>query len=185
MKKVILTLVLAFGMFAANAQVWIGGSASGHVQKKDWTANIAPEVGYHFNDSPISIAAAFNFVLLHDVDFNEALDLDEKSVFWGCVASPYVRFNLANVEKFSFFLDVTGDIMIPFTGYRVAVRPGIAWNATEHWTAACRIGMLGYTHWKDGYEIVEDFMGTEILGTNGFNFGFQAAIPTIGLYYNF
>lgn len=165
MKKLFLVLALAFaGIFTANAQVWIGGSASANF-KDGYRINVAPEVGYSFNNSPISVAAALNLTV----------GGADGTTVWGLVASPYVRCNLATVEKFNFFLDLTGDFYLPEIkdmGWRVGLQPGIAWMATEHWTAAARVGFLGYSkgmYWDE----------------EGFNIGFSAAIPTIGLYYNF
>lgn len=163
MKKLVLTLVLAFaGIFAANAQVWIGGSA-GAVVKDGYTINVAPEIGYSFSNSPFSVAAALDFIVVGD---------SEGDFAWGLVASPYVRYNLATIEKFNFFLDATADFVIPDGGWRVGLQPGIAWMATEHWTAAARVGFLGYNK-------------SPFLGDEGFVASFTAAIPTIGLYYNF
>lgn len=166
MKKLFLTLALAFaGIFAANAQVWIGGSAGARF-KDGYRINVAPEVGYSFNESPISVALALNFTLANA----------EGITAWGMVASPYVRCNLATVEKFNFFLDLTGDFYLPEIkemGWRVGLQPGIAWMATKHWTAAARVGFLGYAkglYWGE---------------KEGFGLDFSAAIPTIGLYYNF
>lgn len=162
MKKLILTLALAFaGIFAANAQVWLGGSVGAQV-KDGFAVSVAPEIGYSFEDSPISIATALNFILTGA----------EGNTYWGLIASPYVRFKLATIEKFNFFLDATGDFYIPNGGWRAGVQPGIAWNATEHWTAAARIGFLGYNK-------------CPFLGAEGFILDFKSAIPSIGLYYNF
>ena len=162
MKKLVLTLALAFtGIFAANAQVWLGGSVGAQV-KDGFSVSVAPEIGYSFEDSPISIATALNFILVGEGG----------NTSWGLIASPYVRCNLATVEKFNFFLDATGDFVIPGGGWRAGLQPGIAWNATEHWTAAARIGFLGYNK-------------SAFLGNEGFQLSFQSAIPSIGLYYNF
>ena len=170
MKKLFLTLALAFaGIMSANAQLWLGGSAGARVQKGDFDISIAPEIGYSFNNSPFSVAAAFNLILTKDSDL-----LDD-GVYWGLVASPYVRYNITSVEKFNFFVDLTGDFYLPEVkemGWRVGLQPGIAWMATEHWTAAARVGFLGYNK-------------CPLYGDQGFVMGFQAAIPTIGLYYNF
>ena len=166
MKKLFLTLALAFvGIFSANAQLWIGGGANGHF-KDGFTVSVAPEIGYSFTDTPISVASAFNLILTKN-------ELTNNEVNWGLVASPYVRCNLATVaNKFNVFLDATGDFYIPNGGWRVGLQPGVAWMATEHWTAACRLGFLGYNK-------------CPFLGEEGFGFNLQAALPAIYLYYNF
>ena len=166
MKKVLLTLVLAFtGIFAANAQLWSGGGASGQF-KDGFTVSVAPEIGYSFTGTPMSVASAFNLILMKN-------DLTGNEVNWGLSASPYVRCNLATVaDKFNVFLDATGDFYIPNGGWRAGLQPGVAWMATEHWTAACRLGFLGYNK-------------CPFLGAEGFILDFKSAIPSIGLYYNF
>ena len=69
MKKVILTLVLAFGMFAANAQVWIGGGLGGNIQKNYMKLSIAPEVGYAFNSHwQVALGAGYGFSQTKGVD---------------------------------------------------------------------------------------------------------------------
>lgn len=165
MKKVLITLIIAFsGIFTANAQVWIGGSAGAQL-KSGFTVSVAPEIGYSFNNSPFSIATSLNLILTG----NEG----SSHVYWGLIASPYVRYNLCTVgEKFNIFMDLTGDFVIPDGGYRVGLQPGIAWMATKHWTAAARIGFMGYNQ-------------SDFYGDKGLELSFQAAIPTIGLYYNF
>lgn len=168
MKKFFLTLALAFaGIMSANAQLWLGGSTSVHA-KDGFNMSLAPEIGYSFSDSPITVAAAFNFMLGSSELTGTAFELG---------ISPYVRCNLATVEKFNFFLDLTGDIFIPDfkeLGWRIGLQPGIAWNATEHWTVASRIGFLGYNN---------SLMFND--GDQGFVLGFQSALPSLGLYYNF
>ena len=163
MKKLFLTLALAFvGIFTANAQLWMGGSAGALVQKDAFAVSVAPEIGYSFSNSPLTIATGLSFTL----------NGEGEDVYWGLVASPYLRCNIATIEKFNVFLDATADFVIPNGGWRVGLQPGIAWMATKHWTAAARIGFLGYNK-------------SIFLGEEGFQLSFKAAIPTIGLYYNF
>lgn len=162
MKKLVLVIAFVFaGFMTANAQLWLGGSANVSV-KDGYAFSISPEVGYSFEDSPLSIAAQLNFLMGGDSDGS----------YWGLVASPYVRCNLATIEKFNFFLDATGDFYIPNGGWRAGVQPGVAWNATEHWTAAARIGFLGYNK-------------CPFLGNEGFQLTFASKLPAIYLYYNF
>lgn len=86
---------------------------------------------------------------------------------------PYVRYVAATIgNKFSLFFDLTGDFgLIDASGWAATLRPGIAWMATEHWTAAFRFGFAGYDH---GF-----------YGGNGFYLNCELASPRIGLYYNF
>ena len=163
MKKLFLTLALAFaGIFTANAQLWMGGSAGALVQKDAFAVSVAPEIGYSFSNSPLTIATGLSFTL----------NGEGEDVYWGLVASPYLRCNLATIEKFNVFLDATADFVIPNGGWRVGLQPGIAWMATKHWTAAFRFAFLGYN--KCNY-----------YGAEGFRMNFATSAPGFGLYYNF
>ena len=165
MKKLFLVLALAFvGIFTANAQVWVGGSTSATINKDVTKFAIAPEVGYSFTGTPWTIAVAADYTLYK---------LDGFDANHGIILSPYVRYSICNIEKFAMFLDLTGDFGLKgHEGYRVGLQPGIAWMATEHWTAAFRFAFIGYNHC--------DFYGDE-----GFRMNFATSAPGFGLYYNF
>ncbi len=165
MKKLFLTLILAFtGIFAANAQLWIGGSAGAAFVKNYSTFTIAPEIGYSFKGTPITVAAEVDYT------FEKAKDIKANHEL---ILKPYLRCNLATIEKFGVFMDLTGDFgVVNNKGYAISLRPGVAWMATEHWTAAFRFAFLQYDHG----------MYHE---ANGVYLDFKAVAPTFGLYYNF
>ena len=168
MKKLFLTLVIAFaGIFTANAQVWMGGSTSATINKDVTRFAIAPEVGYCIPNTKWTVALAANFG--YQMDKYE----DHSVVTPSLILSPYVRYSICNIEKFALFMDLTGDFAtLNGNGYRVGLQPGIAWMATEHWTAAFRFAFIGYNHC--------DYYGDE-----GFRLDFATAAPGFGLYYNF
>ena len=178
MKKLFLTLALAFaGIMGANAQVWIGGSANGTFNKEISKFEIAPEIGYSFESVPLTIAVGAHYGYLKEK--TTGLDLSVNYI----TLSPYLRYSICNIEKFGFFLDLTGDFGLKdCEGYRVGLQPGIAWMPTQHWTAAFRCGFIGYNQ-LEGFELLNG--GSSVYGDKGFNFGFAAAAPTFGLYYNF
>jgi len=165
MKKLFLTLILAFtGIFAANAQLWIGGSAGAAFVKNYSTFTIAPEIGYSFKGTPITVAAEVDYT------FEKAKHIKANHEL---ILKPYLRCNLATIEKFGVFMDLTGDFgVVNNKGYAISLRPGVAWMATEHWTAAFRFAFLQYDHG----------MYHE---ANGVYLDFKAVAPTFGLYYNF
>ena len=177
MKKLFLVLVLAFvGIFTANAQVWIGGSASAQVTKDHNAFSIAPEVGYMIPNTPFTIAAGVNY--MHN---DEGLN--------NLVLSPYFRYvpcTIGEKKQFSLFLDLTADFAPKFgkinnnwvNGYAIGLQPGIAWMATEHWTAAFRFAYAEYRHNLNPHAI-------EAVTENGFFMNFTLGTPWIGLYYNF
>ena len=87
---------------------------------------------------------------------------------------PYVRYIGGTIgHKFSLFMDLTGDFgLIDKSGYAVSLRPGIAWAATEKFTAAFRFGFAGYDH---------GFYGVN----NGFFLNCETVAPEIRFYYSF
>jgi len=196
MKKLFLTLALAFaGIMSANAQFWIGGSASATVNKTHTQFAVTPEIGYSFPNSKWTIAVGANY------GFNKGTkevqtEIDgvmttqnQEYKFNYITLSPYVRYSICTlknnegIDKFAMFLDLTGDFGLKdCKGYRIGLQPGIAWMATKHWTAAFRFGFIGYNQ-LEGFESMND--GNCIYGEKGFNFDFAAAAPTFGLYYNF
>ncbi len=165
MKKLFLVLALAFvGIFTANAQVWVGGSTSATINKDVTKFAIAPEVGYSFTGTPWTVAVAADYALTKYDGFDAG---------HGLILSPYVRYSICNIEKFALFMDLTGDFGLKgYEGYRVGLQPGIAWMATEHWTAAFRFAFIGYNHC--------DYYGEE-----GFRMNCATSAPGFGLYYNF
>ena len=165
MKKLFLTLVLAFvGIFSANAQLWMGGSVGAGIIKDYTTFTIAPEVGYSFSGTPLTIAAEVDYT------FEKYKDMDAEHEL---ILKPYLRCNLMTIEKFGVFLDLTGDFgVVNNKSYAISLRPGVAWMATEHWTAAFRFAFAQYDHGMYHPE-------------NGFYLDCATVAPQFGLYYNF
>lgn len=164
MKKLFLVLALAFaGIFTANAQVWIGGGLGAQIERGNTYLTVSPEVGYAFDDHwQLALGASYAFDKTEGLPTTNELSLQ-----------PYVRYVATTIgDKFSLFFDLTGDFgLIDASGWAATLRPGIAWMATEHWTAAFRFGFLGYDH---GY-----------YGGNGLFLNCDLASPQIRLYYNF
>lgn len=165
MKKLFLTLVLAFvGIFSANAQLWMGGAVGAGITKDVKTFTLAPEIGYSFADTPLTIAAEVDYTFVKYLDLKAEHEL---------ILKPYLRCNLMTIEKFGVFMDLTGDFgVVNNDGYAISLRPGVAWMATEHWTAAFRFAFAQYDHGM--YH--ED---------NGFYLDCATVAPQFGLYYNF
>ena len=164
MKKLFLTLALAFvGIFAANAHVWVGGGLDAQINKDNTCLTLSPEIGYAFNNHwQLALGAGYTM---------DKSDLGTANMLF---LEPYVRYVATTIgDKFSLFFDLTGDFgLIDASGWAAPLRPGIAWMATEHWTAAFRFGFAGYDHGYYG-------------GDNGFFMNCDLAAPQIRLYYNF
>ena len=172
MKKLVLTLVLAFtGIFAANAQLWMGGAIGASFTKNATGVTLAPEIGYSFEGTPMTVAAEIDYTLAKIKNYDALHQL---------ILKPYVRCNLATIEKFGIFLDLTGDVgmtishgeLIDKAAWAISLRPGVAWMATEHWTAAFRFAFLQYDH-----GLYHE--------TNGVYLDGATLAPQFGLYYNF
>lgn len=165
MKKLVLTLAIVFaGIMSANAQVWVGGGIGAQVEKSFTSINVAPEIGYMLTPQfTVALGANYTFASIKGLGSSNELYLE-----------PYLRYVGGTIgKKFSLFADLCGDFgLIDGTGYAVMLRPGIAWQATEKFTAAFRFGFAGYDH---------DFMGS---GNNGFIMNCDLAAPQIRIYYN-
>ena len=171
MKKLFLTLALAFaGILAANAQVWVGGGLGASIQKNHTSLSIAPEVGYAINDQwQVALGAGYGFNQTKVDVLGETITTNTNTL----ALQPYVRYVATTVGKFSLFFDLCGDfgLLDDARDYAVTLQPGIAWMATDHWTAAFRFGKVGYDH--------------NFYGTDGFLMNCDLAAPQIRLYYNF
>jgi opacity protein-like surface antigen len=171
MKKLFLVLALAFaGIFTANAQVWVGGGLGASIQKNHTSLSIAPEVGYAINDQwQVALGAGYGFNQTKVDVLGETITTNTNTL----ALQPYVRYVATTVGKFSLFFDLCGDfgLLDDARDYAVTLQPGIAWMATDHWTAAFRFGKVGYDH--------------NFYGTDGFLMNCDLAAPQIRLYYNF
>ena len=177
MKKLFLTLALAFvGIFAANAQVWVGGGLDAQINKDNTCLTLSPEIGYAFNNHwQLALGAGYTM---------DKSDLGTANMLF---LEPYVRYVGGTIgHKFSLFLDLTGDLdlgnVINATGdpmgWAVSLRPGIAWAATDKFTAAFRFGFAGYNR---GFYKDED--GAVL--PNGFFLNCETFTPEIRFYYSF
>lgn len=167
MKKLFITLAIVFaGIMSANAQVWVGGGLGAGIQKNQTSISLAPEIGYMIPNTPFTVAlgTVYNYEKIGNVSAN-SLSLQ-----------PYFRYApLTIANKFVLFFDLTADFNLidaaPKGAYAVMIQPGIAWMATDKWTAAFRFGKIGYDH--------------NFYGTDGFLMGCDLAAPSIRIYYNF
>ena len=179
MKKLVLVLAIVFaGVLSANAQGWwIGGGVNAQFYKNHTQFGIAPEVGYNINDHwTVALGAGYGF----SQDKFEIMGQQEKLTVHELTLQPYVRYVGGTIgQKFSLFLDLTGDLNLSNAingaenpmGWALTLRPGIAWAATERFTAAFRFGFAGYDH---------GFYGEH----NGFYLNCETFTPEIRFYYS-
>lgn len=172
MKKLVLVLAIVFaGVMSANAQVWIGGGLGAQVEKNYTGISVSPEVGYMIPNTPFTVAlgAIYNYSDVKNFGSTNTLSLQ-----------PYFRYVPCTIGgKFSLFLDLCGDFgLLDSKGtYAVTLQPGIAWMATDKWTAAFRFGKIGYSH--------NFYLDADKLPIDGFLMGCDLAAPSIRIYYNF
>lgn len=157
---------------AANAQLYIGGTFGftsrkdvNDVSKKDF--KFVPEIGYQLNEK-VFIGANLGYRHIEntkDSGFTYACD---KYISFG--VAPYIRYNLYQNEKVRIFADGVASLWhVKYKGLQNAgeqtgknidgnrwtagIRPGIAYDATQHFSFIAKIGWLGYSSTKmNGYK---------------------------------
>jgi len=171
MKKFFLILALAFaGIFTANAQVWVGGGLGASIQKDYMNFSIAPEAGCVINNHwHVGLGVGYDFTQTKAEVLGETITNNTNAL----ALQPYVRYVAGTIgKKFLLFVDLCGDfgLLDDERGYAATLQPGIAWMATEKFTAAFRFGKVGYDH--------------NFYGTNGFLLNGDLSVPHIRIYYN-
>ena len=168
MKKLALVLAIVFaGIMSANAQVWVGvNNISAQVEKSHMAFSFAPEIGYNINNQ-WTLALGVNYG--YDQRDVVGVTTTQNHLF----LQPYLRYVGGTIgKKFSLFADLCGDfgLLDDKGAYAVTIQPGIAWAATDKFTAAFRFCKIGYDH--------------HIYGTDGFLLKGALACPSIGIYYS-
>ena len=169
MKKLALVLAIVFaGFMSANAQVWVGlNDITAKVEKSHTAFSFAPEIGYNINNQ-WTVALGVNY----GYDKTDIVG-SVASVYNNLTLQPYLRYVGGTIgKKFSLFADLCGDFgLLDNKGaYAVTIQPGIAWAATDKFTAAFRFCKIGYDH--------------HIYGTDGFLLKGALACPSFGIYYS-
>ena len=142
MKKVFLTLALMVTTMVASAQFYVGGGI-GYSKTKVGEAestvfSISPEIGYKI-DNNWSVGANLEFENTEDASKTFAIE-------------PYIRYTVLKVGNFSVFADgaIGVGTLKPEGGenstiWSIGVRPGIAYDINNKFTARAHIGWLGHT----------------------------------------
>jgi len=169
MKKALIILAFAlFGVFTAQAQIWIGGAVNASFNKEIKTFSIAPDIGYCIPSTPFSIACAVEYggTFQQGEAYSQSLTL-----------SPYFRYGICDLnERFSLFADLYSDFeVLDFGSFDIGLSPGISFDLTEHWSAEFSVGLLEYN-----WERIPDEKPSQT-----FRFFFETAVPSFGIYYNF
>ena len=174
MKKLALVLAIVFaGIMSANAQVWVGvNNISAQVEKNHMAFSFAPEIGYNINNQ-WTLALGVNYG--YDQRDVVGVTTTQNHLF----LQPYLRYVGGTIgKKFSLFADLCGDFgLLDNKGaYAVTIQPGIAWAATDKFTAAFRFCKIGYSH--------NIYMDDNNNPVDGFLLKGALACPSIGIYYS-
>ena len=180
--------------FTANAQMYVGGTF-GFTSRKDVNGvsksnfTIVPEVGFQLNEK-FSIGMNLGYRKMGVTDDGSFSYTCDKYVSFGI--APYIRYNLYQYSKIRVFTDGVASLWhVKYKGlqnagaetgndidgnrYTIGIRPGIAFDATDHFSFLAKIGWIGYSSTKmDGYK-----------ATNTWNINADTDNLAIGFLYHF
>ena len=189
----ILMFFMLYG-FTANAQMYVGGTF-GFTSRKDVNGvsksnfTIVPEVGFQFNEK-FSIGMNLGYRKMGVTDDGSFSYTCDKYVSFGI--APYIRYNLYQYSKIRVFTDGVASLWhVKYKGLQnagaetgndidghrstIGIRPGIAFDATDHFSFLAKIGWIGYSSTKmDGYK-----------ATNTWNINADTDNLAIGFLYHF
>ena len=182
MKKILMTLAVAFVAVAANAQVYVGGSlgvASSEIQGGDdvTTYQVLPEIGYNINNN-----WAIGTVLGWGKGKPVSIETETNNYV---TFQPYARFTFAHSKFVNAFIDG----IVGYTHYNhahvggssydqwtIGLKPGVAVNLSKKVSFVAHVGFAGWKSVKQkGSSVDAHTWGASLDGNN----------ITFGVYYNF
>lgn len=172
MRKLLFTTVIVFvSFFSAKAQLWLGGSLDLLKNDAYFTFTAAPEIGYGIPDSPWSVAASLGYSTVHVFKYGDKI-IDEAFTL-----APFVRYNVKQVEKITFFFDIAMEMMFyeGLKAKRFGLHPGVLFKPTDHFAIGLHVGFVGY---GDGGL-------PELMGDKGFAITWNRTLPTFSMNYCF
>ncbi|GAB6010541.1 outer membrane beta-barrel protein [Viscerimonas tarda] len=153
MKKLIMTLAVALGVFAAataqeTGEIWVSGNfgiSSISVKGGDdyFGYKFIPEVGYIINDQ-IALGLGIG---ISQTEFNfEELKAVRK--LQAVTVSPFIRYSVSKGDIGGIFVDAG----IDYTKYKsrdtdlwgIGLKPGVALNVSDRVQLTAKVGFLGY-----------------------------------------
>jgi hypothetical protein len=177
--------ILVASVTVTKAQFYVGGGLDFWYETSENAPGyilfgISPDMGYSFNNRwAVGLVIGFDFIKYRQNVANVYGD----NLFINFYAEPYARFNYFSKEKVKLFLD--GAIGISTGnhndfGFQVIVRPGIAFDLTEHFKLVGTFGTFGYRHDYRSANYGRYGSGT----TNGFGLHLSNSLG-LGFYYSF
>lgn len=172
MKKSLLAIAFAMVAMVSSAQVYVGGSLGfdfdGGKELSSTAFNVAPEVGYAFNEN-FAVGASFDYN-----SFGATVKLFDEKVKSTTTAwnfKPYVRYTFYNAGILSCFVDgvfnLSGAKDLDENYMGVNVCPGVALSITDNVSVVSRLVALGWNNFKTK------------------EFSFNASFASFGVYYTF
>lgn len=204
MKKFFMTIAAVAVAATMNAQVYVGGNIGVTSQSQDGNSttkvSFNPEVGYMFNDK-MGVGMELT-ILTHGEQATANYDNGniEKKTPTTIGFAPYFRYKFVNNDNLDLFVDAAfvfattsaSNVEIPgvYSGYinkatnafGFAIKPGVAYKATDHLSFVAKLGLLGFTSEK------VDVSGAKARNTFNFMVGtdnFASNVLEFGLFYNF
>lgn len=182
MKKILMTLAVAFVAVAANAQVYVGGSVGIASSKQNGGKNVTtyqvlPEIGYNINKD-VALGTVVGWGKGNPVNIQN----ESRNYF---TIQPYARFNVVRTKYVDAFIDGG----FGYTHYNhayaatpsinewsVGLKPGIAVNLNKKVSLVAHVGFAGWKSAKyDGASKDSHVWGVSLDGNN----------VNFGVYYNF
>lgn len=191
LRKLFLSLaMLSMVCLATNAQVYMGGTLgftsrqdASEVTKKNFT--LVPEIGYQLNEK-LSVGSNFGYRRIGNTAASGFTYACDKYISFGI--APYIRYNVYQNQKVRIFADGVVSLWhVKYKGLQDAgelteknidgnrwtagIRPGIAYDATEHFSFLAKIGWFGYSCTKmHGYKATDTW--NMDLDTDNLSIGF-------------
>ena len=193
MKKLFLTLAVAFASLAANAQLYVGGEVGAwrNSDANHTTFDLKPEIGYQLSDKwDLGVGISFS----HDYKGSDDGDSNVKTNSF--YVDPYARWSFVKFGPVRMFLDITAGVGTSKKKYktevlgkektvsddaevawRIGVEPGVAVGLCKNLDFIAHVGFLGYTD--------ADNQARSPYGEKGFGFKLSSNNLKIGFVYKF
>lgn len=182
MKKILMTLAVAFVAVAANAQVYVGGSVGIASSKNGGGKNVTtyqvlPEIGYNINKD-VALGTVVGWGKGNPVN----IENESRNYF---TIQPYARFNVVRTKYVDAFIDGgfgythynhAYSVTPSKNEWSVGLKPGIAVNLSKKVSLVAHVGFAGWKSEKyDGASKDSHVWGVSLDGNN----------VNFGVYYNF
>ena len=187
MKKTIVLLLMTLVSFTANAQIWLGGeigvstnktTLDGDQMNNSSFIEIAPEIGYAFNDRwAVALRMGYTHLNNYEVQLIDITTMGNCNQF---SIEPFARYTVFRANNVSFFID--GGVHYstlhksgydsPLNSLGIGIRPGVSLALGKTVSLVGHLGDIGYDHSWMKYHGNSDWVlkQSKTLKDNAFNF---------------